>query len=218
MTTRIRTVLLGPASALAALAIAVSGGLPASAGDSTKPRKGLFHRRAQTAVMRSGPGYQGFGLGYHPGYGYGGDAFGVGPDGGYPFYGGPGYPHSAPPLRRLGPIVPFAHDAGPGFPTPARPNVYGGVGPLSSDPSVVKSEAAPGVPAYPLDYGASTGMVPYPESTFAPFTAVDAKPMATSPAATSPAARPPVLPIFPGDPPPALPDRDAGSTPGRSTR
>src|SRR5262249_25944161 len=33
------------------------------------------------------PGFQGFGLGYHPGYGYGGAALGVGADGGYPFYG-----------------------------------------------------------------------------------------------------------------------------------
>ena len=41
------------------------------------------------------PGFQGFGLGFHRGYGYGGDALGVGAEGGYPFYGGPGYPHPA---------------------------------------------------------------------------------------------------------------------------
>src|SRR4051794_24902900 len=53
------------------------------------------------------PGFQGFGLGYHPGYGYGGDALGVGAEGGYPFYGGPGYPHPSPRLQRFGGINPF---------------------------------------------------------------------------------------------------------------
>src|SRR5512135_3687906 len=53
------------------------------------------------------PGFQGFGLGYHRGYGYGGDALGVGAGGGYPFYGGPGYCHPWPALRRIGGITPF---------------------------------------------------------------------------------------------------------------
>src|SRR5436305_1611543 len=74
------------------------------------------------------PGFQGFGLGYHLGYGYGGDALGVGVDGGYPFYGGPGYPRCDPRLRRIGGINPFPHFAGPGFPTPEHPNLYGGAG------------------------------------------------------------------------------------------
>lgn len=38
------------------------------------------------------PGFYGFGLSFHPGYGYGGNALGVGAFGGYPCYGGPGYP------------------------------------------------------------------------------------------------------------------------------
>jgi hypothetical protein len=38
------------------------------------------------------PGFYGFGLSFHPGYGYGGNALGVGALGGYPCYGGPGYP------------------------------------------------------------------------------------------------------------------------------
>ncbi len=37
------------------------------------------------------PGFYGFGLSFHPGYGYGGNALGVGAYGGYPCYGGPGY-------------------------------------------------------------------------------------------------------------------------------
>lgn len=37
------------------------------------------------------PGFYGFGLSFHPGYGYGGNALGVGALGGYPCYGGPGY-------------------------------------------------------------------------------------------------------------------------------
>ena len=38
------------------------------------------------------PGFFGFGLSFHPGYGYGGNGLGVGAYGGYPCYGGPGYP------------------------------------------------------------------------------------------------------------------------------
>jgi hypothetical protein len=38
------------------------------------------------------PGFYGFGLSFRPGYGYGGNALGVGAYGGYPCYGGPGYP------------------------------------------------------------------------------------------------------------------------------
>ena len=42
------------------------------------------------------PGFYGFSLKFHPGYGYGVGALGVGADGGYPFYGGPGYYHPGP--------------------------------------------------------------------------------------------------------------------------
>ena len=38
------------------------------------------------------PGYYGFGLSFHRGYGYGRDSLGVGSDGGNPYYGGTGYP------------------------------------------------------------------------------------------------------------------------------
>ena len=114
------------------------------------------------------PGFQGFGLGYHPGYGYGGDALGVGAEGGYPFYGGPGYPHPWPRLRRIGGITPFPYYGGPGFPSPDHPNDYGGVGPLVADQPVVRI----GSDGYDPGYGPFTGVLPYPETFFAPFTAM----------------------------------------------
>jgi len=116
------------------------------------------------------PGFQGFGMGYHLGYGYGGDALGPGAEGGYPFYGGPGYPHPAPPFRRFVKIVPFAHDGGPGGPTPGHPNFFGGVGPLAPDQPVVTVEGGPP----DLGYGGFTGTVPYPETMFAPFVTIAA--------------------------------------------
>jgi hypothetical protein len=118
------------------------------------------------------PGFQGFGLGYHLGYGYGGDALGVGVDGGYPFYGGPGYPRCDPRLRRIGGINPFPHFAGPGYPTPEHPNFYGGAGgPLVPDQTAITIEADPHAPMAGGDYGGYTGIVPDPEARFAPFTA-----------------------------------------------
>ena len=67
------------------------------------------------------PGFHGFGLGYHLGYGYGGDALGVGADGGYPLYGGPGYPHCEPRLRRIGGITPFPITAARAILPPTTP-------------------------------------------------------------------------------------------------
>ncbi len=134
------------------------------------------HRVAIPAVGTLGygpagvfPGFQGFGLGYHPGYGYGGDALGVGAGGGYPFYGGPGYPHPWPTLRRLGGITPFPFFGGPGYPTPGCSNYFGSVGPLYPDPSVVSHEPDPSAPGYGTDYGVFDGMTGDPETTFAPF-------------------------------------------------
>jgi hypothetical protein len=120
------------------------------------------------------PGFQGFGLGYHPGYGYGGAALGVGATGGDPYYGGPGYPHPWPKLQRHGGIAPFPLYTGPGFPTPDHPNYFGGIGPLVPDQPVVTVEPEPSRPAYTGDYGGFTGMVPYPETTFAPFVSIAA--------------------------------------------
>jgi hypothetical protein len=125
-------------------------------------------------------GFQGFGLGYHLGYGFGGKelgfghgpyAMGVGAEGGYPNYGGPGYPHPAPFLSRKLPIVPFCHFAGPGYPTPENPNFFGDpAGPLVTDQPVITFENDPSLPMQPGGYGSFDGTLPYPESTFAPFT------------------------------------------------
>jgi len=117
------------------------------------------------------PGFQGFGLGYHLGYGYGGDALGVGATGGYPFYGGPGYCHPWPRLRRLGGITPFPYYGGPGYPTPEHPEYYGAVGPLVDEPPVITIGSDGNDPGYYSGYGSFTGVLPYPESYFARFTA-----------------------------------------------
>jgi hypothetical protein len=116
------------------------------------------------------PGFQGFGLGYHLGYGYGGDALGVLPNGGFPFYAGPGYPCVEPHLRRFGKFEPFPYFGGPGYPTPDHPNYFGGVGPLVADTPVIKLDVPFGDPGYASGYGAFTGAPPNPEAAFAPFT------------------------------------------------
>ena len=129
----------------------------------------------------AGAGYQGFGLRYHLGYGYGGDAIGTGPNGGYPFYGGPGYLHPGPQLRRFGPEQPFSYFGGPGA---ACPNVFGPVGPLAVRDEVARERDTPNV-----GFGAYTGALPYPETLFAPFASApspdDAAPGA-DPAETGP--------------------------------
>jgi hypothetical protein len=77
------------------------------------------------------PGFQGFGLSFHLGYGYGGYGLGTGAFGGYPNYGGPGYPCNG---------IPFQPEA---------------TGPLRvKRPAVLTSD--PG----PLDFGPFTGAPP----------------------------------------------------------
>jgi PDZ domain len=115
------------------------------------------------------PGFQGFGLGYHLGYGFGGDALGVGAEGGFPFYAGPGYPHPAPTLRRIGPATPFPYYGGPGYPTPDQPNYYGMLGPLVPDKPVVTLATDAGAPIGATDFGPFTGAVADAEALFAPF-------------------------------------------------
>jgi len=112
------------------------------------------------------PGFNGFGLGYHPGYGYGGAALGVGAEGGYPYYGGPGYPHPWPRLQRLGGIAPFPYFGGPGNGSPCMPNAFGFVGPLAPDRPVVTVDGETGADG---GYGPYSGAIPYPETTFASF-------------------------------------------------
>jgi hypothetical protein len=120
-----------------------------------------------TSVRADGAPFQGFGLGYHLGYGYGGSALGVGPDGGYPYYAGPGYPHPWPCLNRGCGITPFPYYGGPGFPTPEQPYFYGPVGPLVPTAQVVTIGGAGG---YNSGYGCFTGALPYTEAQLAPFT------------------------------------------------
>ncbi len=182
---------------------------PASAAPvGTAGEAGLHGRRVSAAgTLGYGPpglypGFQGFGLGYHLGYGYGGDALGVGAEGGYPLYGGPGYPHPWPGLNRLCGINPFPYFGGPGYPTPEQPHYFGGIGPLVPDRPVVIIAIDPRKPCSPSDYGPYTGAVPDAEVRFAPFTAQAAAGVSTmrevSP--TIPAPMPP--PAVPGNPAP----------------
>jgi hypothetical protein len=128
------------------------------------------------------PGYPGFGLRFHPGYGYGGKALGTGALGGYPFYGGPGYPHPAPELRRCGGITPFLFYGGPDYPRYGYSNYFSEVGPLVvTQPVALQTTGhdqahAAGSAVYPYNvgYGPYTGVLPYPEGFFARFTAAAA--------------------------------------------
>ncbi len=160
------------------LSVGIAGDVvPASPAPSTKAVKSSKHHPTTTGsgagTLGYGPpglhpGFQGFGLGYHLGYGYGGAGLGVGTFGGYPYYGGPGYPHPWPTLNRLGPITPFCFYGGPGGPSPDQTNFFGAVGPLSPDQPVVFFERDPSDPPYNDEYGGFTGSLPYPESAFAP--------------------------------------------------
>ena len=128
------------------------------------------------------PGLYGFSLRWHPGYGYGRYALGVGADGGYPFYGGPGYPHEWPRLRRFGPATPFAYYGGPPEPRDPTCNYYSGIGGLAIEKPVVtigepgdlgyineNGDVGPG-----RDFGPFTGAIPYPVTCFAPYTSAAA--------------------------------------------
>ena len=109
-------------------ALALALGIWVFSGSSAKSDDGGSDDPGQHAHLGSGvgtlgwgppgyyPGFYGFGLSFHRGYGYGGAALGVGAEGGYPFYGGPGYPHPWPHLRRCGPIAPVAYYDGTGYP------------------------------------------------------------------------------------------------------
>jgi len=122
------------------------------------------------------PGYYGFGLNFHPGYGYGGPALGVGASGGYPNYGGPGYPHQPPPLRRFGKTLPFPYN-GFGFFTFDDPHPSQDIGPLVANRPVVRGSDRPDIGSgepYNGDFGPFTGRFPYPETYFAPYTSAAA--------------------------------------------
>jgi hypothetical protein len=195
---------LALASGLGLWFLSISTGI-AGDGETPSPKRDKVNKQKQGA-QQSGlgtlgygppgvhPGYQGFGLGYHLGYGYGGQALGVGADGGYPLYGGPGYPHPWPRLRRAGGITPFCYFGGPGYPTPECPNYFGGVGPLSPDQPVVTFEVDPTLPTSGFGYGTFDGTLPYPESTFAPFATLYGE-GGVSP---KPSPAPPAAPVTPG--------------------
>jgi PDZ domain len=174
-----------PLTALAlALGISIFSGSLAVAGDhgSVVAHEGRFkHNNLGYGTLGWAeyglyPGLYGFSLHWHPGYGYGRYALGVGADGGYPFYGGPGYPHEPPHLRRFGPTEPYAYFGGPGYPISGWSNFYQGVGGLVVDKPVV-SIGEPGDFGYVgengernpgADFGPFTGALPYPETYFAP--------------------------------------------------
>jgi hypothetical protein len=115
------------------------------------------------------PGFQGFGLAFHPGYGYGGAGLGVGAEGGYPFYGGPGYIHPGPALQRLHHELPFLHYGGAG-----EPFTYGEPGRLvaTEHVAIIGNGHEFG---YTGNFGTFTGAFPYPESLFAPYTVAAAR-------------------------------------------
>jgi hypothetical protein len=147
---------------------------------------------SSTSVRADGAPFQGFGLGYHLGYGYGGSALGVGPDGGYPYYAGPGYPHPWPCLNRGCGITPFPYYGGPGYPTPEAPYFYGGTGPLHPPGQVITIGGPAG---YATGYGAFTGTLPYTEAQLAPFTtAAGTRGSYSAPGAPTPPAAVPNAP------------------------
>jgi hypothetical protein len=145
--------------------------------------EGKVHQGCAVSEHGVNAGIQGFGLKYHLGYGYGGRALGVGPFGGYPFYGGPGYPHDAPAHKRFCGAPAFPYYGGPGYSYHGHPNFYEDPGQLVVNEPVAQENVSgtsgdgAGSRADSIvtgDYGIFTGMVPYPESFFAPYSAAAA--------------------------------------------
>ena len=157
------------------------------------------------------PGFPGFGLSFHRGYGYGGKGLGTGAEGGYPFYGGPGYPHPAPVLRRCGGIAPFLFYGGPDYPRFGDSNFFTEVGPLVVRPPVAVV-ATHGEIGYSGDFGQFTGTLPYPDKYFAPFVEAAALGVTPGNASSSPARTINSPEVAPAPPAPA-PTRPPGETP-----
>ncbi len=129
------------------------------------------------------PGFLGFGLSYHLGYGYGGYGVGVGSHGGYPFYGGRGYPHGEPVLNRFGKTSRLPDYGGPGYCYNGHSNYFEGIGPLVVNRDVIKVGEDNDL-SHVSDFGPFTGILPYPESLFAPYMA-EAAGTGSSPGASS---------------------------------
>ncbi len=156
--------------------------------------QGGGHGPYETGYEADGPypGFLGFGLSYHLGYGYGGYGVGVGSHGGYPFYGGRGYPHGEPILNRCGKISRLPYYGGPGYCHDGHSNYFEGIGPLVVDRPVVKVGEDNDL-SHVSDFGPFTGMLPYPESFFAPYTA-EAAGTGSPPGASSSGPSPPATP------------------------
>jgi hypothetical protein len=99
------------------------------------------------------PGYYGFGLGYHLGYGYGGHGLGVGAEGGYPYYGGPGY--------RCGGQF---YDGGPAYSGVANALIR----PDDPAQAIAGMGDDPSHGGYHGDFGPFTGASPYPYNNPSP--------------------------------------------------
>jgi hypothetical protein len=167
----------GGGSPLRALALAL--GILGFSGLSAMGQGGLgFDGRGCGTLGYGGacpyPGFLGFGLSYHLGYGYGGNGLGVGNHGGYPYYGGRGYPHGEPRLQRFGKISRLAYYGGPGYPHDGQSNYFQGVGPLVVDQPVVTVGSDPRDLSHVSGFGPFTGTLPYPETFFAPYSAAAA--------------------------------------------
>jgi PDZ domain len=168
------------------------------------------------------PGLYGFSLRWHPGYGYGRYALGVGADGGYPFYGGPGYPHEPPKLRRFGPARPYAYYGPPDDAPYGCNNFFTPVGGLVIEKPVV-TIGEPGDfgyvnengDVYPgRDFGSYTGTLPYPETLFAPYTSAAALSGSSGAEGAAKPAIPPYTPpaASPGPPSASLSPADGEFT------
>jgi hypothetical protein len=140
------------------------------------------------------PGFLGFGLSYHLGYGYGGNGVGVGGRGGYPFYGGRGYPHGEPVLNRCKKISRLSYYGGSGNPHHGCSNYFEVVGPLVVNRDVIKVGEDNDL-SHVSDFGPFTGVLPYPESLFAPYMREDAG-SGSSPGATSSDSSPSFRPLL----------------------
>jgi hypothetical protein len=156
--------------------------------------QGGGHGPYETGYEADGPhpGFLGFGLSYHLGYGYGGYGVGVGSHGGYPFYGGRGYPHGEPVLNRFGKTSRLPDYGGPGYCCDGHSNCFEGIGPLVVNRDVIKVGEDNDL-SHVSDFGPFTGILPYPESLFAPYTAGDAG-TGSSPGASASEPSPPATP------------------------
>jgi len=125
---------------------------------------------ARSGARANDDAVEGFPLKYHSVYGYGGRGLGVGVFGGYPFYGGPGYPCLEPGLNRFGRTTPFPFNGGPGYPRYGHSNYFEEPGPLVVNPPVAIIRD----PDYSGGFGPFTGALPYPESYFSRFTSAAA--------------------------------------------